>query len=252
MMTNSQIYIRFEIRLNSTDSTRAAYDEIYRDEGIRQLDSFYIWLLELLKPQAGRKLLDVACGEAVLPRFGRQRYGLDAYGSDLSEQALRVGKEDGAGAMTASNGEWLPFADNSFDYVTCIGSLEHFLDMRAGIREMRRVLKPEGTACILLPNTYSIIGNVYNALKTGMSTIDSQPLQRYAARAEWAMLLEEEGLQVFKTVKYEREPPYSLDDLRWYMGRPRAFIRLILTPFIPLNWASCFVYLCHPAKRGQS
>ena len=249
-MQNSQppIDIRFEIRLNATAEnwTRTAYDNIYRGEGIRQLDSFYRWLLRLLKPQAGHKLLDVACGEGVLPRFGQELYGLEAYGSDLSQEALRIAKEEGATGMTVSSGELLPFADNTFDYVTCIGSLEHFLDMRASIQEMSRVLKPQGTACILLPNTYSILGNVYKAFKTGISTIDPQPLQRYAARGEWAMLLEEEGLNVLKTVKYEREWPDSLEDALWYSRHLRALIKLALTPLIPLNLASCFVYLCKP------
>ena len=145
-----------------------------------------------------------------------------------------------------SNEQSLPFANHTFDYVTCIGSLEHFLDMRASIQEMSRVLKPQGTACILLPNTYSILGNVYKAFKTGISTIDPQPLQRYAARGEWAMLLEEEGLNVLKTVKYEREWPDSLEDALWYSRHLRALIKLALTPLIPLNLASCFVYLCKP------
>jgi SAM-dependent methyltransferase len=192
--------------------------------------------------------LDVACGEAVLPRFAQQLYGVRAFGSDLSLEALHAARRDGSGDMTVANGEALPFARNSFDYVTCIGSLEHFLDMRAGVREIRRVLKPAGTALILLPNTYSIIGNVYSAFKTGLSIIDVQPLQRYAARAEWAMLLEKGGLQVVNTFKYERERPDSVVDALWYLRRPRSLLRLALTPFIPLNLASCFVYLCRPAS----
>lgn len=247
--TQPPIDIRFEIRLNATAEnwTRTGYDDIYRGEGIRQLDSFYRWLLRLLKPQAGRKLLDVACGEGVLPRLGSELHGLETYGSDLSQEALHIATEEGANGMAVSSGELLPFANHTFDYVTCIGSLEHFLDMRASIREMNRVLKPQGTACILVPNTYSILGNVYKALKTGMSTIDPQPLQRYAARKEWAMLLEEEGLKVVNTVKYEREWPDSLEDALWYSRHPRALIKLALTPLIPLNLASCFVYLCRPS-----
>lgn len=245
--------IRFEIRLNADhpDWTRRAYDQIYSEDGIRQIDSFYRWLLRLIWPLPGRRLLDVACGEGMLPHFARQLYGVEAYGIDLSLAATRIAADQGSGAFTVAGGEHLPFADASFDYVTCIGSLEHFLDMRAGITEMARVLRPDGTACILLPNTYSIIGNVYAALKTGMSTVDSQPLQRYAARAEWAMLLEAYGLAVVRTVKYEREPPDSLADCWWYLRHPRALIRLALTPFIPLNLASCFVYLCRPAARSS-
>jgi SAM-dependent methyltransferase len=253
LKSQTPVDICFEIRLDAEydNWTRQAYDQIYRGEGIRQLDSFYRWLLRLLQPVPGRRLLDVACGAGVLSRFAHQLYGLDAYGVDLSHTAMRVACAEGSERFFVSTGERLPFIAASFDYVTCIGSLEHFLDMRAGIREIARVLGPDGIACILVPNTYSILGNVYKAFKTGMSTIDTQPLQRYAARAEWAMLLETSGLQVIRTVKYEREPPDSLVDAWWYLSHPRALVRLSLTPWVPLNLASCFVYICQPVGRRR-
>lgn len=246
------IDIRFEIRLNATSPawTRAAYDQIYGREGIRQLDSFYRWVLRVLGPAAGRTLLDMACGEGTLQLMARTLYGLDVYGTDLSIAALRTAQREGAGPTAVCTSETLPFADDSFDYVTCIGSLEHFLDTRASVREMARVLRPNGSACILVPNTYSIIGNVYTALKTGMSTIDRQPLQRYAARGEWAMLLEQNGLRVERTFKYEREPPDSLADGLWYLRHPRACVRLALMPLIPTNWANHIGYICRPSKEG--
>jgi SAM-dependent methyltransferase len=254
VMTNSPNNpdIRFEIRLAQPEEgwTRAAYDDIYEGEGIRQLDSFYRWLLRLLEPIPGRRLLDVACGEGVLPRMARQLYTLEAYGLDISLAALQIAQQETGRAFSVGSGESLPFATNSFDYVTCIGSLEHFLDMRAGAAEMCRVLRPDGMACILLPNTYGLLNNVYKAFKTGMSTIDEQPLQRYAARREWELLLEASGLEVVRTVKYEREFPESLADGLWYTQHWRELVKLALTPFIPLNLATCLVYLCRPAEKS--
>ena len=227
------------------DWTRRAYDEIYRKAGIRQLDSFYQWILSLLQPVPGRRLLDVSCGQGVLVQMARQA-GLEAHGLDLSEMAVRIAQEEEGGrALVVGNGERLPYPDGIFDYVTNIGSLEHFLDMAAGIREMVRVLTPDGLACILLPNTYSLLGNVWSAFRKGMTLDDGQPLQRYAARREWQALLEASGFRVERVVKYEREWPRSLADVRWYLGHPRPLIHLLLTPFIPLNLASCFVYLCY-------
>lgn len=245
--------IRFEIRLAQPEDgwTRAAYDDIYDGAGIRQLDSFYRWLLRLLEPQPGRRLLDVACGEGVLPRMARQLHDLDGYGLDISLAALRIAQAETGPAFSVGSGERLPFADASFDYVTCIGSLEHFLDMQAGVAEMRRVLRLDGTACILLPNTYGLLNNVYKALKTGMSTIDEQPLQRYAARREWELLLEAGGLRVAQALKYEREFPETLADGWWYAQHWRALVKLTLTPVIPLNLATCFVYLCRPIEAPQ-
>lgn len=241
--------IRFEIRIASPDAgwTRDAYNTIYEHEGIRQIDSYYRWLLRLLAPVPGRRLLDVACGEGTLPNFARQLHSLEAYGSDLSAAGLRVAQNEGGAGFIASSGEGLPFADASFDYVTCIGSLEHFLDMRAGVAEMARVLRPNGLALILVPNTYSLTNNILNALKRGISTIDNQPLQRYAARAEWAMLLEAGGLRVERTVKLERVAPDNFGDFLYYTRHWRDLVRVAITPVLPTNLATCFVYLCRPA-----
>jgi len=227
----------------STGWTRRAYDEIYRQAGICQLDSFYQWILSLLRPVPGRRLLDVSCGQGVLVRMARQA-GLEAHGLDLSEMAVRIAKEEEGRALVVGNGERLPYPNGIFDYVTNIGSLEHFLDMAAGVREMARVLAPDGLACILLPNTYSLLGNVWSAFRRGVTLDDGQPLQRYAARREWQALLEAHGFRVEGVVKYEREWPHSWADVRWYLRHPRPLIHLLLTPFIPLNLASCFVYLC--------
>ncbi|NWF79629.1 MAG: class I SAM-dependent methyltransferase [Chloroflexi bacterium] len=246
--------VRFEIRLAPPAEgwTRAAYDDIYRGEGIRQLDSFYHWLLQLLDPRPGRRLLDVACGEGALPNLARERYQLEAYGSDLAAAGLRIARSGGSAGFVAGSGETLPFADRSFDYVTCIGSLEHFLDMEAGVRELARVLRPAGTVMILVPNTYSLTNNIYSALKFGRSAIDDQPLQRYLAHAEWVMLLEANGLEVVRTVKYERTPPDNLADLAWYLGHWRDLVRVVAAPLIPTNLATCFVFLCRHSPESHA
>lgn len=245
-MNTKPFDVRFEIRLAPEGDgwTRAAYNEIYQDHGIRLLGSYYRWLLRLLDPAPGRRLLDVACGEGVLPNIAREQFQLDAIGSDLSTAGLHIAGHEGRASFVAGSGEGLPFADASFDYVTCIGSLEHFLDMEAGVREMARVLKPDGTAMILVPNTYSLTSNIYNALKHGRSSIDYQPLQRYLARAEWAMLIEANGLRVERTVKQERTAPDNLEDLAWYLRHWRELVRMLAAPLIPTNLATCFVYLC--------
>lgn len=238
--TPPPVDIRFEIRLNadSSDWTREEYDRIYSSRGIRQLDSFYKWILDQIRPRRGACLLDVACGEGTLSRFAEARYGVIAHGSDLSAAALQIAAAEAIGPFCAGSGEALPYADASFDYVTCIGSLEHFLDVRTGVREMARVLRPDGEACIFVPNTYSLLGNIIKAWRTGMSTVDFQPMQRYAARGEWELIFRECGLETVRVFKWDREPPSSLADLRWYIERPRDLLRVVVGPLIPTNLAN--------------
>lgn len=237
--------LEFKKSLSYTkDWTKQGYESIYGSaDEIRQLDSFYLWLLELINPTLGKRLLDVACGVGVLPNKAAES-GLDAYGVDLSERAIRTASDEGTACFVVGNGEHLPYPTGYFDYIMSIGSLEHYMNPYNGTFELARVLVPGGKACILLPNLYSILGTVYNALRHGRTVGDDQPLQRYAALGDWQDMLEQGGFVVEQVIKYEREWPRSTRDLKWYLYHPRLLIRLILAPFIPLNWASCFVYMC--------
>lgn len=235
-----------EIRLPeiATDSdSRAAYDSIYTVGDISQRPSFYLWLIDLFDIRPGERYLDISCGRVHLPRLAQAR-GAKAHGLDLSHAALRLGREQtGVRNVVTANSQELPYASGSFDVVSNIGSLEHYVDMRAAVREMTRILKPGGRAYVLVPNTFSLTTNIWIALRQGRTSIDQQPIQRYAARLEWAALLEEYGLVVEKTLKYERERPRTRADLRYYLTHPKDLLRVLLTPIIPLNLAFCFVFL---------
>lgn len=222
-----------------------AYEGIYSGRPIRHTDSLYRWILNLLRPQPGRALLDIACGQGRLPQLAAQR-GLRAYGMDLSAHAVMAGRGRGA-QLTVANGQQLPYQDASFDYVTSVGSLEHYVDPVEGVEEIGRVLASTGLACILVPNIYSLLGNVLHAWHTGRTADDGQPIQRFAARYEWQDLLQDHGLVVMRTHKYECEPPTSLRDMVGYLQRPKALVRLLVTPVLPLNLSNSFVYIC--AKR---
>ncbi|NLT23743.1 MAG: class I SAM-dependent methyltransferase [Syntrophorhabdus sp.] len=50
----------------------------------------------------------------------------------------------------------LPFADSSFDYVTCVEGIEHLENPFLCVREFARVLRPGGTLVITTPNIMSI------------------------------------------------------------------------------------------------
>lgn len=230
-------------QIRGTDDSQRAYDHIYNDEGIRLLDSFYLWLLSLLNPQPGCRLLDVSCGQGVLVGFARQA-GIAAYGLDFSRAAIRHARAVAGASFAVGDGARLPFPDQSFDYVTCIGSLEHFADPLAGMREIQRTLRRDGLASILLPNTFSLLGNVNYARKHGDAFDDGQPIQRYNTRVGWMRMLMQSGLQVQRVVKYELPWPRTRADWSWYLRRPRKIAHLLAGLAVPLNLANCHVFLC--------
>ena len=99
----------------------------------------------------GQQVLDVACGTGVLTRTvaakcapGGRVTGLDANPGMLAVAAER------APALTwrAGRAETLPFDDGAFDAVVSQFGLMFFEDRVGAIREMLRVLRPDGTLAV--------------------------------------------------------------------------------------------------------
>jgi SAM-dependent methyltransferase len=95
------------------------------------------------------RILDVGCGTGanleMLSGFG------EAEGVDVSPDALAFCRERGLSNVRQGAAEQLPYEDGSFDLVTALDVVEHLDDDAAGLREMRRVLKPEGRAMLFVP-----------------------------------------------------------------------------------------------------
>ena len=95
------------------------------------------------------RILDVGCGTGanllMLSEYG------EAEGVDISEDALAFCRERGLDKVRLGAGEKLPYEDGTFDLVTAFDVVEHMDDDLAGLREMRRVLRPGGRALLFVP-----------------------------------------------------------------------------------------------------
>jgi SAM-dependent methyltransferase len=95
------------------------------------------------------KILDVGCGTGanleMLSEFGA------AEGVDVSEEALSFCQARGLENVKLGAAEALPYDDNSFELVTGLDVVEHVDDDLAGLKEMRRVLRPGGCAVLFVP-----------------------------------------------------------------------------------------------------
>jgi len=223
------------------------YNKIYLQRGrLRDAPALYRWVLDLLQLTPGNWLLDVACGEGVLVSMAKAR-GIYAVGLDISWRAAYLAKSVTNGYILVGEGESLPFGDATFDAVTNLGGLEHFVDPEQGVREIRRVLKPNGYAAILLPNSYYLVDIIWHVWRTGYGPSHKQPLERFATFGEWRDLLEAGGLRVERFYKYNFLLPRSRDDWEWYLRRPRRLLYLIIAPFIPFNLSYSFLYVCRAA-----
>lgn len=95
------------------------------------------------------RILDVGCGTGanlqMLSNFGV------AEGVDVSAEALDFCRARGLAKVEQGAAEALPFEDASFDLVTGLDVVEHLDDDVAGLKEMRRVLRPRGRALLFVP-----------------------------------------------------------------------------------------------------
>jgi SAM-dependent methyltransferase len=97
----------------------------------------------------GLRILDAGCGGgavlAVVSGFG-EAVGLEPSPLSRGRAAAR-----GAGEVVDGYLERLPFADHSFDLAICLDVLEHLDDDRAGLAELRRVVRDGGSLVVTVP-----------------------------------------------------------------------------------------------------
>jgi SAM-dependent methyltransferase len=113
---------------------------------------FRAFITPLIKHAIDRRtdplLLDCGCGTGAnvqfLERFGR------AFGFDLTEVGLRIGRSAGRTRLARANVTAAPFPSDSFDLVTSFDVLYSLgdADELAAIAEMFRLLKPGGFAIV--------------------------------------------------------------------------------------------------------
>jgi ubiquinone/menaquinone biosynthesis C-methylase UbiE len=114
------------------------------------------------KEARGLKVLEVGVGIGA-DYLEWLKAGAHAYGVDLSpaslEQARRRCQLAGYQPdLRVANAEQLPFADNLFDIVYSYGVMHHSPDTKRCLTEAHRVLKPGGTARIMLYHHPSLTG----------------------------------------------------------------------------------------------
>jgi SAM-dependent methyltransferase len=117
-------------------------------------------LWEMLPP--GGRTLDLACGEGRLSRLLKSRQ-YQVLGVDASPTMVRFAAEDpDAAPVVLGDATALPFADHAFDLVVAYMCLQDIDDMPQAVRELARVLAPEGRACIAIPHPINTAGSFEN------------------------------------------------------------------------------------------
>ena len=157
----------------------------------------------------GRSVLDVGCGAGVdLARFAKG--GATCTGVDLASAAIDLARanfdQQGLSAdLRVANGEALPFADETFDFVFAHGVVQYTSEPQRLVNEARRVLKPGGEAVFQVYNRVSWLNALSKLMKVGLEHEDAPVLLKYSI-GEFQRLL-----SAFSTVRVvpERFPVAS-------------------------------------------
>jgi SAM-dependent methyltransferase len=183
-------------------------EEFVRRLGRHPLHACLMKVVPKAKP--GQKVLEVGCGPgkyvALLRTAGFDVVGIDPGFFDSWERLTAKG---GITLMTDVAAEDLPFPDEHFDHVTCLGTLLYLKDPDKGLREMRRVIKPGGTFVCRTVNSLN-----FYTMVTG-ERLDPASNQLYTM-AELKEAVKRAGFTVDGSFSFGFWPPIQ-KDYWWYL-----------------------------------
>lgn len=137
------------------DTHASVYDKSWWEceESEEEMEGFK----KLVKVKSGELVLDVATGTGIflieMAKDGAICYGIDASPKMLEQLRRKIkqqGLESNVKEIYVCEADKLPYRDDFFDWVTCIGMLEYYSIEYAEtvLNEIRRVLKP-GEKCFI-------------------------------------------------------------------------------------------------------
>ena len=125
-------------------------DKSWRRKAVRRLKKSIAGVVNPL-------ILDVACGTADSTiKIAKKIENAKVFGIDISTKMLEIGGEkavkkglDNRISFSISRAENIDFQDDTFDAAMVAFGVRNFSDRAQGLKEIRRVLKPNGTLIIL-------------------------------------------------------------------------------------------------------
>ncbi len=159
-------------------------------------------LLDAVGAGPGKRVLDIATGPGYVAATAADR-GADSVGLDFSETMLAYARARSPSVeFVSGDATKLPFADGSFDAVTCAFLLLHVGRPEAVVAEAARVLAPDGRAAFSVwdePSRARWLGVMLDAVTAAGAQPPADvppgpPMFRFADDGEFGRLLGDAGL----------------------------------------------------------
>jgi ubiquinone/menaquinone biosynthesis C-methylase UbiE len=140
------------------ERSKSHFDEMssdYSNELGKYTEPMHYSLIKELEGRSFKTLLDVGCGNGIFLSMVLNKFDVEVSGIDISPGMIEKSKEllDSRADLKVGDSEHLPWNDGSFDVVTCSASFHHYPNPELVLKEMRRVLRPDGILMIADPFT---------------------------------------------------------------------------------------------------
>lgn len=131
------------------------FDNIYKTKEIKYLRPIEAYEIfgTILSPEKNGRHLDVASGLGLLLKTLENK-GAISFGIDISDVAVQKAREFiPSSDIRQGNAESLPFEDESFETVSCIGSIERMINRKKALLEQHRVGKKNAKFVFMVRNS---------------------------------------------------------------------------------------------------
>lgn len=202
--------------------------------------SAYPHFLDYLDVKPKKRLLDLGCGTGYLLKAADAKC-LETYGVDISKEGINIAKKISPNSkLFVGKGEHLNFPDTFFDYITCIGVLEHFIDIKKGVKEMARVGKNDALFCIVVPN----VNFLFWKLRLTKGTEQKDINEHLFSLEQWKSIFTKEKFEIIKVY----QDRWFLKNISIFSSlNPLKIVKKIIYKLcgslIPLNYTYQFVFI---------
>ena len=224
------------------EDMKSFYDDVYYADANKPLQAtaHLRKLARIAAVSSDEAVLDIACGLGEWLHVCLNS-GARVAGVDLSERAIEYcEKHMPDGEFHAVAAEHLPFDDAQFDLLSCLGSLEHFVEPVVALKEMARVAKPDARFLILVPNADFLTRKL--RLFGGTNQKDAKEVVR--TLPEWENLFNQAGLTVTAKWKDLHVVSWSWISMNGWLAVPVRGLQAVALWFWPLRWQYQVYHLC--------